>query len=382
MKARLAVLMVWNSRSRFFCRPNQLLRRQPSRPAAGFRGASTARRLTSNRLPIELCRVDRQGFPHVAYGGDHAYYATYNGATWLYEIVDRTRVVGSFASLALDSVGRPHMAYRDEVNNAIRYAFRDSAGWHVEIVDANAPFYFGKGPTSLAMADDGSAHLAYVVQGQGPAIRYAFRDASGWHVELVGTGVDVSLAVDHTGSPHVVYGEYDMLYAFRDATGWHDEMANADCMISTASLALDAEDRAHVACYRYDGGPAPQLSVLYNFSDTVGWHAEVIERTSSWTHTYSSSIALDAGGDPHVSFFGGQDGDLRFPPPSRGLANRSGVPMEHRGQFSSLDLDAQGKPWIAFYEPDQLLLENAHSRAPDGWQAGVIPPLPYSPRPC
>ena len=361
----------WNFRDRSSAGPISFSDGSPAGRRLGF----ALRRLPAGLHQIDYrssFHVDRQGFPHVAYGGDHAYYATCNGATWLYEIVDRTRGVGSFASLALDSVGRPHVAYRDEVNNAIRYAFRDSAGWHVEVVDANAPLYFGSGPTSLAMADDGTAHLAYVVQEQGPAIRYAFRDATGWHGELIGTGLDVSLALDHTGSPHVVYGEYDMLYAFRDATGWHAEMANADCMVSTASLALDAEDQAHVACYRYDGGPAPELSVLYNYRDAAGWHAELIERTASWTNTYSSSIALDATGDPHVSFFGGQDGDLRFAHRHLGVwQTEAAYPWSIAGQFSSLDLDAQGKPWIAFYDPGQLLLRYAH-RAPDGWQADVI----------
>ena len=94
-------------------------------------------------------------------------------------------------------------------------------------------FTLAKDPPRWQWRMTGSADLAYVVQGQGPAIRYAFRDASGWHGEFFGTGVDVPPAVDHTGSPHVVYGEYGMLYAFRDATGWHDEMTNADCMVST-----------------------------------------------------------------------------------------------------------------------------------------------------
>ena len=106
MKARLAVPMLGILVIGLL--PAQSASQTAAQPAvSGFRGAFTARRLTSNRLPIEASRVDRQGFPHVAYGGDHAYYATYNGATWLYEIVDRTRGVGSFASLALDRLDVP-----------------------------------------------------------------------------------------------------------------------------------------------------------------------------------------------------------------------------------------------------------------------------------
>ena len=73
-----------------------------------------------------------------------------------------------------------------------------------------------------------------------------------------------------------------------------------------------------------------------------------------------------------MSFFGGQDGDLRFAHRHLGVwQTEAAYPWSIAGQFSSLDLDAQGAPWIAFYEPAQLLLRYAH-RAPDGWQSGVI----------
>jgi len=56
-------------------------------------------------------RVDAAGQPHVAYGGDHLYYAWHDGATWHLETADDAPGVGSDASLALDGAGYPHISY-------------------------------------------------------------------------------------------------------------------------------------------------------------------------------------------------------------------------------------------------------------------------------
>ncbi len=33
-------------------------------------------------------RFDASGFPHIAYGSDHLYYARFNGSEWIKEIAD------------------------------------------------------------------------------------------------------------------------------------------------------------------------------------------------------------------------------------------------------------------------------------------------------
>jgi hypothetical protein len=43
-------------------------------------------------------RLDANNIPHIAYGGDHLYYATLVGGIWQVEIVDASEGVGMFAS--------------------------------------------------------------------------------------------------------------------------------------------------------------------------------------------------------------------------------------------------------------------------------------------
>jgi len=47
-------------------------------------------------------QLDTAGHPHIAYGGDHLYYAWHNGASWHYETVDDSPGVGWCTSLPLD----------------------------------------------------------------------------------------------------------------------------------------------------------------------------------------------------------------------------------------------------------------------------------------
>ena len=83
-------------------------------------------------------RLDAAGRGHIAYGGDHLYYAWHDGATWQFETADGAPGVGQYASLALDSAGRPHIAYYDSVARDLRYARRDAGGWTVQVVARTA----------------------------------------------------------------------------------------------------------------------------------------------------------------------------------------------------------------------------------------------------
>ncbi len=102
--------------------------------------------------------LDAAGHPHIAYGGDHLYYAWHDGTSWHYETADSSPIVGAYASLALDQEGYPHISFMDGQNQDLRYAYKDASGWHVEAaVSEGLVGYF----TSLALDADGYPHVSY-----------------------------------------------------------------------------------------------------------------------------------------------------------------------------------------------------------------------------
>ena len=162
-------------------------------------------------------RLDSAGRPHIAYGGDHLYYAWHDGEHWHQEIADDSPRVGEYASLALDGDGYPHISYHDRTNGDLKYAYLDASGWHTLTVDSQGVIgytYYN----SLALDEAGYPHISYcfiqnVNYTYDSDLKYAFQDAIGWHTQTVDwvgfVGINSSLAVDRDGYPHISYQHWD-----------------------------------------------------------------------------------------------------------------------------------------------------------------------------
>ena len=157
-------------------------------------------------------RLDAQGHPHIAYGGDHLYYATHDGSAWHYETVDSSSLVGSSASLALDAAGYPYISYYDGLNRDLKFAYWDGSGWQIQTVDSGGPGGDVGMTTALDLDANGWAHIAYS-DNTHQTVKYARRETSGWQLEPIGATnrqvMPISLAVDNAGNPHLSYYVHD-----------------------------------------------------------------------------------------------------------------------------------------------------------------------------
>jgi hypothetical protein len=116
-------------------------------------------------------RLDAEEHPHIAYGGDHLYYAWHDGANWHYETAGDSPGVGLFASLALNEDGYPHISYYDYTNRDLKYAYQNASGWHIETVDTELGYYDSR--TSLALDEGGYPHIGYFHNTNGD-LKYAY----------------------------------------------------------------------------------------------------------------------------------------------------------------------------------------------------------------
>ncbi len=288
-------------------------------------------------------QLDAEGHPHIAYGGDHLYYAWNDGIDWHIETVDNNQWVGEHASLALDGAGRPHISYYDWNNSDLKYAWYDGATWHIEMVDSEGSVGWS---TSIEIDELGRPHISY---SSNSGLKYARYDGIDWYIEVVDDeSGGTTLALDGTGRPHIIYTVRDwgagyLKYAWYDGEIWQIEIAASQIdSFRGVSLALDSMDRPHISfntsfrAYNY---------LDYMWHDEGGWHWM---RAASFIGTSSTSLALNEMDQPHISYYD-SDGALKYALYDGAEWQIETVDVEGSFDFySSLVLDAIGQPHISY----------------------------------
>ncbi|MCX6841498.1 MAG: hypothetical protein NTX53_04330 [candidate division WOR-3 bacterium] len=171
--------------------------------------------------------TDTVCLPHIALSeGTRLGYASLNGTVWDIEYPDTSYSSGfTQVQLCLDNKDVPHIAYvlaGWPEPSELRYAYRDRDTWRIDtVVGGGAPGSLTLG--ALALARDGSPHMVVV---DSVTVKYAYktdqwRGAGGWGTETVKNGdveENMSIAVDRTGRPHIVFkphGNDTLFYARR-----------------------------------------------------------------------------------------------------------------------------------------------------------------------
>ncbi len=135
-------------------------------------------------------QIDAEGAVHLGYvsvsyddNGDFSaaelrYVEMRNGtieSEWVVDKLEANPLLagGNYIALALDSDGRPHIAYCTAYDGALKHAYVDTAGWHTEIVSPNGATPY----VSLAVAAGGIPYIIYYDAAQS-ALQCAMRRGS------------------------------------------------------------------------------------------------------------------------------------------------------------------------------------------------------------
>jgi len=379
-------------------------------------------RLSMGYADRTIC-LDSAGNPHVVFGGDHLYYAWFDGE-WELEVVDDSPSTGVEPSLVLDGNGYPHISYLSFVgngqlryaykspggweiaipddgagtgagrystiavdssdephisymggNHAIRHAHRESGVWSVETLETNLGTYGGE--NSIDIDQNDYAHIAYY-DDTNDRLRYAYEDMAGWHLETpdatYGVGSGVSLVLDSSDYPHISHfhwaGSYDLRYSYKDGTGWHHEDADTQGITGMyTSIALDTSGYPHISYTR----DTPSIMLRYAYKDAMGWHSHDVGPQPSGS---STSIALDGADYPHIAF--GEDGysvDDRYVYAffdGGGWNFHTLVQEAWVGQYSSLVVEDDGTAHVA-YEGYDYKTQYAHREPETGeWVSEIV----------
>lgn len=337
--------------------------------------------------------VGDDGTVHIAYMEESesgaVYYARRSPDGWSIE-TPHTGYFYAPLDIDVDGAGVVHIAYHDHDREDASLAAKDASGWTVENIAHSG--HDGWDPT-LVVDSAGRIHLASIDPSQfasDAGIEYALRGDRRWSVEEIGSGpipyeFGTSIAVDSTDRPHLTYhdgeenfatSDGDLLYAVRTDDGWQIEVVDGDGDVGKfASLALDADDRAHIA---YLDWRTPTTGII-KYARRVGssWLIEEVDAVEQIAIGFLGarrvvSLALDAAGHPHLAYC-----DRRFLSYARfdGSTWQIETVVEETasdldlGQLASLALDASGRPHITFYElpspPNDSLGTIYYARGPE-----------------
>ncbi len=308
--------------------------------------------------------------------------------------VDVAGDVGGYISLVLDAVGNPVISYSDLSNDDLTVVHCNDAncaggGESVRAVDgaADVGTY-----TSLVLDAAGNPVIAYYDGSNGDLKVAHCNDANcegGGErivtVDRADVGTDTSLALDAAGNPVISYYDFfneDLKVAHcNDANceGADESIVTVDSpgiVGSFTSLELDAMGNPVVSYY--DGSNGDLKLAHCNDADCeAGGDSIVTVDDADGTVGFDTSLALDAVGNPVISYADLTNGDLKVAHCDDANCAGGGeriVAVDSVGDvgtYTSLVLDAAGNPVISYRDIDAAALKLAHCD-----NANCTPPPP------
>ena len=250
--------------------------------------------------------VDSGGKPHIAYGQDHLYHTYYDGSTWRQEVADASPQVGKHASIAIDAAGRFHISYYDAAGGDLKYATNRSGKWTAATVDSsgNVGTY-----TAIALDGAGNVHISYY-DATNLDLKYA-TDASGaWVAETVDSADNVgqysAIAIDSSDKVHISYYDatnFDLKYVSGQSAAWGipATLDSAGNVGQYSAMAIDGADSLYISYYDSTNG-----DLKYATTDAFGaWTAVPVDTIGNVGKYTSIALAVDPLGHTvvYISYY-------------------------------------------------------------------------------
>jgi len=268
---------------------------------------------------------------------------------WKVESVANLGNVGD-AKLALDSAGKPHISYHDIVNDVsnLVYVHKVGSNWVSEIVDSAGDVGWHN---SIRVDSHGYPHIAYYDQTH-LKVKYAYKDSSGWHLQNVGDGWSPSLVLDSSDKPHISFQDANtyhtdngLLYAKWTGSSWDIQVVDNTNGWMTGWwcwLDLDSNGNPHISYF-----DSVDEYLRHASWDGSSWDTEIVD--NSGTTCYYSSIQVDSAGKPHIIYFWYHDGTQEI---RHAVWNGTSWDIETVDENCwpdpSSELDSSGKPRVGY----------------------------------
>ena len=314
---------------------------------------------------------DPAGTAHISYydaGVGGIRYATLAGNVWVAETVAPS--AGTYStSLAFDKAGTPAISFGDGYHfGNLVFATKNGTTWETVTVAKGSAGDAGQ-DSSLAFDNNGVPHISYNDGQSFATLKFAARNRSTWEIStidnenLVGdTGYGSSLKFDAGGFPRVVYttgkSYANLMYAASNGSAWTNTKVDNGGGITkstgfTPSLALDAKGFPHISYYE-----ASNKDLRYASWNGTGWLTETVDSINDVGAF--SSLAIGTNGQPHISYYDASNHELRYATKTGDFWIKRTIDNDGMvGQFSSLALDPAGHPCFAYFDDTHHALKYA-----------------------
>ena len=198
-----------------------------------------------------------------------------------------------------------------------------------------------------------------------PPVQIQLDSQSVWNIETVDSDGDVgvfgSIALDSGDSPHISYFDLtnvDLKYARWTGATWSIETVDSNGYVGWyTSLALDSGDHPHISYHDY-ANATTKNDLKYARWTGSEWSIETVD--SNGDVGWYTSLALDSGDHPHISYYNYTNDDLKYARWTGSAWIIETVDSDGDvGQFTSIALDSGDSPHISYYDDTKWDLKYA-----------------------
>ncbi len=326
-------------------------------------GTKPALALSSNDVPqISYMLESQSGFVKNAVRGDSSWDITTVAEGYFYGPLD----------LAIGADDVPHISYHDHQDSTFQpdkgdaiHAFLQDGQW-----DVKAIFHPGHDgwDNRITVDSQNRPHISAIdpLEFEGNGLEYfALNDSGTWLVEEVGTGpmtykYATSIAIDPQGHPHITYFDQkdkDLALASKDDSGWSISMVDVAGDTGLFShLLIDQVGRFHVSYFQRNNTSSGVVKYATRGPDESVWEISEVDTLDKLSFGFLgarniTSLAIDREGNPWIAYSDEKKLKLAVWNGSvRDIQTVVDAGSKTLGQLVSMKLDTQDRPHIAYFE--------------------------------
>ena len=279
--------------------------------------------------------VDSLNHVHISYAAGGGFYfnntnalkyATNASGQWVITTVDSAGDAGDFSSIAVGSANKVHISYKDNTNGDLKYATNASGQWVITTVDSTGNV---GNFSSIAIDSANKVHISYLLGRTNMSygdLKYATNVSGNWVTTTLESDIDrggnsaryTSIAIDSSDKVHISYYDdswedhlYHLKYATNASGSWVTTVVDSGSGMTGeySSIAVDAAGNAHISYFDY----ANEFT-KYATNASGDWSIAVVDYHGYWIASIDgyTAITTDSENNVHVSYHHVRDNSLNY----------------------------------------------------------------------